>query len=87
MNTPGINRTTFDLVMHEKYFKEGDLLSADVGNIPLLVTKVYEQTKWRKFLLWLGFSVPLIDGVKVESLDDLEIQYRHFNFLRKYNLL
>ena len=42
MRTPGINRTTFDLVMHEKYFKEGELLSADVGNIPLFVTKVYK---------------------------------------------
>lgn len=59
-NTPGYGNKSFKIVLSEDWFKKGDLLRSDSSINTIRIIKVYRNTLWRKFLVWLGIKTPLL---------------------------
>lgn len=67
---PGKYGKPFKIVISQDMFKKGDIIQYDRFQ-KAYVTKKYRMTLWRKFLLWLGFKVKLIDFTfKVQPFKD-----------------
>ncbi len=61
---PGIKGESFSIQIDKGGFNSPKILSP-LEEFKLIVTKVYPYTWWRRFLLFLGFSVKFYD-VKLE---------------------
>lgn len=62
---PGIGSQSFYIKFDTNWCKKGDILTTS-NNTKCRVIKVYKLNWWKRFLLWLGFSVKLYI-VKVET--------------------
>jgi len=51
-------------------FKEGEIITSYGSNQRARIIKVYRNTRWRRFLAWLGFKIHPNNTVKVISLKD-----------------
>jgi len=58
---------TFKLYFEKAYFNKKDILTGPNG-IELIVTKVTINW-WKRFLLWLGFTVSIFEGIEVKEND------------------
>lgn len=56
---PGIDGQTFKIQLSRGSFGMKDMLTPIAGTF--IITKVYKYTRWKRFLLWLGFNVRLYD--------------------------
>lgn len=60
IDKPGFTSDTFKMTLHEDWWiNKGNIISTHYGTYQ--ITKVYKRTLWRKFLLLLGYSVPLFE--------------------------
>lgn len=63
MDAPGTNKQCFYIKMDRVWYRRGDVITNGKG-ITLEVVRVYKRTWWRRLLLWMGFSVRMMQ-VKV----------------------
>ena len=76
MEIIGTKRETFDLVLSTFFYKKGDILSAEVG-VDLEIVNKYKINK----TLPNKYKVsPVLIG------EELEVAWKHYLFLKQYNL-
>ncbi len=50
-------------------FKKGEILTSCGNGEKVKIIKVYRNTRWRRFLAWLGFNMHPNNALKVISID------------------
>lgn len=56
ISKPSIEDTSFTIVLEKSYFKKNDIIVANGAEC--IVIKSY-NTRWYRFLVWLGFEINL----------------------------
>jgi hypothetical protein len=53
---------SFKLFLDCASFRKGDIIAYGLGGHKIIVVKQYENTWWRKILVWLGIYQPILPG-------------------------
>jgi len=68
VNYPSTEKKGFKIQLDNNPYVKGDILN--MGQMQVVVTKIYKRTWWRRLLTFFGFKTKLFDCIKVKPYEN-----------------